>query len=61
MRSMRQTDIRGWEKREELLLAPYAMFAKNSEGRRYAEPRMLIAVPFSATVIVSCTARPFVG
>ncbi len=24
---------RGLEKREELLLAPYAMFAKNSEGR----------------------------
>ena len=37
MKSMRQLDIRSWEKREELLLAPYAMFAKNSLGRRYAE------------------------
>lgn len=43
---MRQTDIRGWERREELLLAPYAMFAKNSEGRRYAEPPHPYRSPF---------------
>ena len=46
MKSMRQLDIRSWEKREELLLAPYAMFAKNSLGRRYAEPAHPYRSPF---------------
>jgi dGTPase len=46
MKSMRQLDIRSWEKREELLLAPYAMFAKNSQGRRYAEAAHPYRSPF---------------
>ncbi len=46
MKSMRQTDIRSWEKREELLLAPYAMFAKDSIGRRYAEAALPYSSPF---------------
>ena len=46
MKSMRQLDIRSWEKREELLLAPYAMFAKNSLGRRYAEAAHPYRSPF---------------
>ena len=46
MKSMRQLDIRSWEKREELLLAPYAMFAKNSLGRRYAEVAHPYRSPF---------------
>lgn len=27
-----------WNQRENLLLAPYAMYSRNSQGRRYAEP-----------------------
>lgn len=34
----RTTDTRSWERREELLLASYAMMCKNSRGRRYEEP-----------------------
>ncbi len=46
MKSMRQQELRSWEKREELLLAPYAMFAKNSLGRRYAEAAHPYRSPF---------------
>jgi len=35
-----------WRQREELLLAPYAMFSKNSVGRRYAEPMHAYRSPF---------------
>lgn len=46
MKSMRRLEVRSWEKREELLLAPYAMFAKNSLGRRYAESSHPYRSPF---------------
>ncbi len=46
MNSTRQNDIRSWDRREDLLLAPYATFAKNSQGRRYAEPTHLYRSPF---------------
>jgi dGTPase len=35
-----------WKRREELLLASYAMFAKDSLGRRYDEPIHLYRSPF---------------
>ncbi len=35
-----------WRQREELLLAPYATFSKNSSGRRYAEPMHAYRSPF---------------
>ncbi len=35
-----------WKRREELLLAPYAMFSKDSAGRRYAEPLHAYRGPF---------------
>ncbi len=46
MNSTRRAELRSWDKREELLLAPYAMFAKNSQGRRYAEPAHPYRSPF---------------
>lgn len=41
--SLRDCD---WAKREELLLAPYATFAKTSEGRRYEESAHPYRSPF---------------
>lgn len=35
-----------WRRREDLLLAPYAMFAKNSAGREYSEPPHAYRSPF---------------
>lgn len=35
-----------WQQREEFLLAPYAMFAKNSAGRRYEEAAHPYRSPF---------------
>ena len=35
-----------WKRREELLLAPYAMFSKDSAGRRYDEPFHAYRSPF---------------
>jgi dGTPase len=46
MKSVQQFEIRGWERREELLLAPYAMFACHSLGRRYVEPPHPYRSPF---------------
>lgn len=46
MKSAQKSDLGSWERREELLLAPYAMYAKQSQGRRYAEPPHPYRSPF---------------
>jgi dGTPase len=46
MKSAQRCDVCSWERREELLLAPYAMFSKQSQGRRYAEPSHPYRSPF---------------
>ena len=47
-----------WLDREDDLLAPYAMRARRSRGRRRPEADHAFRTPFSATAIASSTAPP---